>query len=911
MQFNLLQRGAAVLLLVMLLGAGLVSTRMTEAQDATPAPAAGLPEGPLGTQIQWLVDYINTPEGDAASVDLTTIFAPWVLADVPAPQLQQILNNIRTQLAPVTVDTETMVTTANLPPTTANFYLVGADGTQLPTTLSVDPTSGMISSIWFAAPIAPAPTTIPTETLVPTATSTATATIEPTETATLAPTETPTEIPTETATLEPTETPTLPPTETATPEPTETPTLPPTETATLVPTETATLEPTETPTETATSVPTETATPEPTETPTSTATLVPTETATPTEVPTETATATLVPTETATATLEPTETATATKVPTRTATATEEPTETATATLEPTETSTATKEPTETATATAEPSETPTATEAPTETATATLEPTETATATQEPTETATEEPTETASPTATEIPTEMPTETAAPTETTVVIAAASPIATEAATESASPIPSPVETATASPVASEFPSGPLGEQAAWTWSILSNGGAPVPASEIESHFTPEFLSQVPAEKMSGILAQLQAQHGPFTLVPDSMLVSENEPPTNLSYQVEGQNGARFQVSVSIDPETGRLNGFIFAPAGPPSSAVTAVLPAGMTDTEVSFTSGNDTLYGSFLAPSGLSATGSAPAALIISGSGPTDRNGNSAGFSMNTNLNLAITLAQEGIPSLRYDKLGSGQTGLASHADGSGIDYELFLQEARDAAAFLSQQPGVDPGKLILVGHSEGALFALVLAREMADAGTPPAAVILAAPLSERYLDVIHEQITKQIGAAVTAQTLTQDEADKIVAEMDSSIDRLRTTGTLPTTVEDPGLAQIFSQANAPFLSQIDKIDPSEVAASLPSDLPVLVLLGFKDAQVTGDQVRHLMDGFRAAGNDNVRLGSLPRADHTLRIIEGDANPAVDYANPDLEFSPEAVAEIDAFLQEHGLNQGA
>ena len=47
---------------------------------------------------------------------------------------------------------------------------------------------------------------------------------------------------------------------------------------------------------------------------------------------------------------------------------------------------------------------------------------------------------------------------------------------------------------------------------------------------------------------------------------------------------------------------------------------------------------------------------------------------------MNTNLNLAISLAQEGIPSLRYDKLGSGQTGHGSHTNASDIDFELFLQ---------------------------------------------------------------------------------------------------------------------------------------------------------------------------------------------------------------------------------------
>ena len=56
---------------------------------------------------------------------------------------------------------------------------------------------------------------------------------------------------------------------------------------------------------------------------------------------------------------------------------------------------------------------------------------------------------------------------------------------------------------------------------------------------------------------------------------------------------------------------------------------------------------------------------------------------------MNTNFNLANTLASNGIASLRYDKLGSGKTGIGTHADRKGIDYNLFLKEAQDAVAFL------------------------------------------------------------------------------------------------------------------------------------------------------------------------------------------------------------------------------
>lgn len=919
LRIGIVQRISAVLLLSLVVGSGAIATSMATAQDATPA-AANLPEGPLGEQIQWLVDYINMPAADAAAVDLTTKFTPGVLADVPADQLAVIIGNLRDQLAPVTIDTASLVTTEDLPPTNANFVLVGRDGTRQPVSLTVAPDTGLIGSIWFSTQLPPAPTPVVTATSVPTETATA----APTETATELPTETLTPVPTETATEFPTETSTAVPTETPTEVPTQTPSPIPTETATEVPTET----PTEAPTETATEVPTETATLAPTETPTAvpTDTLTPVPTDTPTEVPTETAT--LVPTKTSTAvptetaTLVPTETPT--NIPTETATTvpTETPTEvpTETPTAVPTETATdvpthtPTEVPTETATAVPTETETsvPTETETAVPTETETLVPTKTPTTapteteTLVPTETETEVPTETATNVPTETPTLAPTKTATEAVVAAATEAASPIASEGATVSGSPVTgSPI----ASPVASPFGDSDLGRQAAWTWSILNNGGTPISESEIEAHTAPKTLAQVPAAQVAAGIAQIQQLYGPFTIETDSMIVTENEPPTNLSYVIVGKDGTRLQVSVSIDPASGLLTGFLISPATGSGTPVAVSLPSGLTDTEVTFTSGNDTLYSSFLAPTGDFAAGeTGAAALIISGSGPTDRNGNSGNLSMNTNLNLAITLAQEGIPSLRYDKLGSGQTGLGSHADGAGIDDELFQQEARDAATFLAEQPGVDPSKLILVGHSEGALFALVLAKELTDAGTPPTAVILAAPLSVRYLDILHEQLTAQFKAAVAAQTMTDDQAAKITTELESIIDSLRTTGTLPATVESSELAQIFSPANAAFLAQIDKIDPAEVAASLPDNLPVLVLLGAKDAQVAGDQVRHLLDGFKTARNTNVTFVALPKADHTLRIVEGAADPAVDYANPDLSFSPQAVSAIDDFLAKHGLS---
>ncbi|MEZ4531371.1 MAG: hypothetical protein R2855_10100 [Thermomicrobiales bacterium] len=45
-------------------------------------------------------------------------------------------------------------------------------------------------------------------------------------------------------------------------------------------------------------------------------------------------------------------------------------------------------------------------------------------------------------------------------------------------------------------------------------------------------------------------------YGPFTLDPDSMIMTANEPPTNMRYSVVGANDETFNVSLKIDPETG-------------------------------------------------------------------------------------------------------------------------------------------------------------------------------------------------------------------------------------------------------------------------------------------------------------------------------------------------------------------
>jgi alpha-beta hydrolase superfamily lysophospholipase len=459
----------------------------------------------------------------------------------------------------------------------------------------------------------------------------------------------------------------------------------------------------------------------------------------------------------------------------------------------------------------------------------------------------------------------------------------------------------PVATAQA-PV--DLPEGALGNQIQWVVDLLNGDPAQVTADEVEAHVSPEVLAGVSAETLALTLLELSAEIAPAQIEPGS-LVSEGAPPARARFVLAGEGGVRYHTSITVEPGSGLIAALWFSPAPAAGAPVATPLTIAPTDVELTFESGGDIVYGSLMTPANV--TSPAPAALIISGSGPTDRNGNSAYLtSINTNLHLAHTLADQGVISFRYDKLGSGKTGLGSRAQGD-ITASMFLQEVQDAADFLVSQPGVDPSRLILVGHSEGALFSLMLAWQMSEVGNPPAALILVTPLSIPYLDLIEEQLAGQYGEAVAAGQVTQERADATMAELDVVVESLRTTGRLPEVIHSGVLASIFTPLNASFVAEADSWHPAEVAASLPTDMPVLVMHAGKDEQVTRAQVQQLVAGFTTAGNHNVRLIDLPDANHFLRVVEGKPNADVDYLNPSLLFDPAAVQAIATFLERTGL----
>lgn len=106
------------------------------------------------------------------------------------------------------------------------------------------------------------------------------------------------------------------------------------------------------------------------------------------------------------------------------------------------------------------------------------------------------------------------------------------------------------------------------------------------------------------------------------------------------------------------------------------------------------------------------AAGPHPAVLLLHGSGPLDREGNTPKVPVNLGRPLADALASKGIATLRYDRRGVGETPGAWRASG-------FTDNGRDAATAvraLSAHPDVRSGAVGVVGHSEGALHAMAVA---------------------------------------------------------------------------------------------------------------------------------------------------------------------------------------------------
>lgn len=312
------------------------------------------------------------------------------------------------------------------------------------------------------------------------------------------------------------------------------------------------------------------------------------------------------------------------------------------------------------------------------------------------------------------------------------------------------------------------------------------------------------------------------------------------------------------------------------------------------------------LAGTLTLPKG---DGPFPAAVLITGSGPQDRD--EMIFEHRPFAVLADALTRRGVAVLRFDDRGvGGSTGnlaIATTADLAG--------DTAAAMDFLKTRAEIDPARIGLIGHSEGGLIAPMIASLRTDVAF---AVLIAGPgddgakilLDQSALiaraagapeDVIEKSRAQQetIFAIVKDDSITRDEAP---ARMKTAL----TEGQPPLTEQE--LAELdaeIAQVNSPWMRFFLTYDPAPTLEALRC--PTLALLGEKDLQVPAEtnakSIRSAFQKATAAGAKDLYVEILPGLNHLFQSCETGA--IGEYAEIETTIAPSALERIVGFVIEH------
>lgn len=268
------------------------------------------------------------------------------------------------------------------------------------------------------------------------------------------------------------------------------------------------------------------------------------------------------------------------------------------------------------------------------------------------------------------------------------------------------------------------------------------------------------------------------------------------------------------------------------------------------------------------------------AAVVIPGSGPTDRDGNSPlGVSSSYLRKLAGALAEKGVASVRVDKRGLfASTG--SFGDPNAVTFDDYAADARAWAEVASREAGTDCAWL--VGHSEGGLVALVAAQQ---AGAHVCGLVLVAAPGRPLGEILREQFR-----ANPANAPLLDDAL-------AAIDSLERREKPDISGYHPAVQAMFPPALQDFLIDAFSRDPAVLIAGI--DLPVLIVQGDEDIQV-----RPLDAQLLGQAQPSAETVVLPGMNHVLATVpHGDmaANLAA-YGDPDMVLADGLADAIADFV---------
>lgn len=271
------------------------------------------------------------------------------------------------------------------------------------------------------------------------------------------------------------------------------------------------------------------------------------------------------------------------------------------------------------------------------------------------------------------------------------------------------------------------------------------------------------------------------------------------------------------------------------------------------------------LPGTLTVPKG---KGPFPAAVLIQGAGPNDRDETVGGdhpFS-----DLADGLSSRGIIVLRYDKRTYARWNLDPPK--TTVEDEV-IDDAVAAAKLLQARPDVARDRLFVVGHGLGA----ALAPEIAKKAGRVAGIVMLAPLGRSLPKMMVEQ-ARLLGQASPAQLVKmQHQADEL-------------------SKHKMGLKDTFFGSPASYYYDLESRDEVAMARSL--DLPILILHGGRDSQVTADDIQYWQTGLK--GDARVRTVTIPSLNHMFVAVQAETTPAEYFAPGHVDAS--VIGTIASFI---------
>lgn len=275
---------------------------------------------------------------------------------------------------------------------------------------------------------------------------------------------------------------------------------------------------------------------------------------------------------------------------------------------------------------------------------------------------------------------------------------------------------------------------------------------------------------------------------------------------------------------------------------------------------------------------GLTNRGKTPVVLIIPGSGPTDRDGNSQGLINDQYLALADSLAQHGISTLRYDKRGIAASKAAAPAE-KDLRFDMYIQDAEGLIRLLKKDRRFS--KVFVLGHSEGSLVGMRAVQHIGVTG-----FISLAGASMPADSIIVKQLR---------------DMERVPPELiDSSIAlfaKLRNGEKIESSPK--ALDPVFRSSVRPYMASWMKYDPSVEIKKV--SVPTIIIQGTTDIQIDTASA-HIL----AQAKPDAELVMIKGMNHVLR--EAPLDRQTNFETYTLQFLPlkqELVDTIVRFVKSH------